>query len=368
MKLIGSSVDELDTPALLIDLNRLEKNVQEMQSLADSGGAALRPHIKTHKCAKIAQMQIDGGTQGITVAKLGEAEVMADYGLTDIFVATQIVGRKKLARLEALARRARIRLAVDSLVQLEQLSEYGGEARSVGIMIEVNTGLQRCGVEPDQVESLVEKIIRKFPETKIDGIFTREGQVYNAADRSELEKVARQAQETMVEIGRRIRSRWGFPCEVSVGCTLGLLGAGVVPGVTEIRPGTYVFYDRTHAAFFGDTERCAATILGTVISRPNDERAVADAGAKAMTIDLRASGLLATSGFGQVRGQQDVHIRKLSDEHAIMVPGTSFSIGQRIEIIPNHICPTVNLYQVAYGIRDGKVETVFPIHARGCNQ
>ncbi|GED66753.1 alanine racemase [Brevibacillus reuszeri] len=365
---IGKQVDELDTPSLLIDLDRLEKNMREMQSLADSRGAALRPHIKTHKCGAIAQMQIECGAKGITVAKLGEAEVMADLGITDIFVATQIVGVQKLSRLDALAKRATIRLAVDSLIQIEQLFQYCTQAADVEIMIEVDTGLQRCGVEPDRVEILINKIIGKFPEIKIGGIFTHEGHVYQAVDRKQMVQIARQAQQTMVELSQRIRSRWGIASEVSVGCTLALQSAGIQSGITEIRPGTYVFYDATHAAYFGDTSRCAATIVGTVISKSGDKRAVADVGAKAMTIDMRASGLLATKSFGSVYRHEEVIIRKLSDEHAIMVPGTPFAIGERIEIIPNHICPTVNLYDTAYGIRNGKVEVVFPIHARGRNQ
>lgn len=366
--MIGKHLDELDTPSLLIDLDRLERNLKDMQALADGAGAALRPHIKTHKCAAIARLQEAYGAKGITVAKLSEAEAMAAKGLTDIFVATQIVGKQKLVRLDALVRRARVRLAVDSLIQAEQLVRHFGAAVPVEVMIEVDTGLRRCGVEPDRAVQLAGDMISTFPGLKVAGIFTHEGQVYHAADKEQLKKQARAAQQVMVDAGRQIGSRWDFSCEISVGCTLGQLGGGILSGITEIRPGTYVFYDATHAAYWGDTSRCAASILATITSRTGEERAVADAGAKSMTIDSRSSGMLMTLGFGKISDQPGVIIKKLSDEHAILTPASPFAIGDRIRMIPNHICPTVNLYDIAYGIRNGRVESVFQINARGCNQ
>ncbi|AJY77798.1 hypothetical protein VN24_16625 [Paenibacillus beijingensis] len=360
--------EQLDTPSLLIDLDRMERNLKEMQALADSAGVKLRPHTKTHKMAEVAQLQLEYGARGITVAKLGEAEAMAGAGITDIFIATEIVGEQKMVRLRSLAEKAKVRLAVDSIYHVEQLDRFFGDQVPVEVMIEVDTGMHRCGVEPEEAVELAGEIVSRFPQVKLAGIFAHEGHTYNASEKEEMKQIALDTQKQAVETGKQIEAKWGISCEISIGCTLGQLAGEFLPGITEVRPGTYVFYDVGHAYYLGDINRCAATILSTVTSKKGEEKVVADAGAKSMTIDQRSSGVLKTEGFGKIKSHPDLMIKKLSDEHAIIYPGGSLNLGDRIEIYPNHVCPTVNLYNKAYGIRDGRVEKILTITARGCNQ
>ncbi|HEU5141517.1 MAG TPA: alanine racemase [Bacillales bacterium] len=362
------NLEELDTPSLVIDLDRMERNLTAMQKMADSAGVKLRPHTKTHKMAEVARLQLDYGAKGVTVAKVSEAEAMVKAGISDIFIATEIVGNQKLARVAEIAKRANIRMAVDSIYHVRQIADFVGKQFPMKIMIEVDTGMHRCGVEPDEAVSLVGDIIEEFPQVKLAGVFTHEGHTYNARDKKHMRQIAIDAQVAVVDIGKRIMNLWGIPCEISVGCTLGQLAGEVVDGITEIRPGTYVFYDVGHAYFLGDSKFCAVSILSTVTSKNNEDQVVADAGAKSMTIDQRSSGVLKTNGFGFIKGHSELLVKKLSDEHAVITPGSSLNVGDRIEIIPNHVCPTVNLYDRAYGVRDGKVEKIFQVTARGCVQ
>jgi D-serine deaminase-like pyridoxal phosphate-dependent protein len=363
--MIGMSLEELDTPALIIDLAKMEKNLKAMQDLVNSAGIKLRPHTKTHKMAEIAQLQLEYGAKGITVAKLGEAEAMAEAGITDIFIATQIVGKQKLARLRSLADKAKVRVGVDSIYHAEQLADFFGEQVPVEIMIEVDTGMHRCGVKPEEAIQLAGEITSRFPQMKLAGIFAHEGHTYDAADKEQMKKIALDTQRDIIETGNRIKEKWGIQCEISIGCSLGQLVGEFLPGITEARPGTYVFFDVGHSFYLGNTENCAATILATVMSKPGEDRVVADSGSKSMTIDQRSSGVLKTKGFGIIKNYPELLIKKLSDEHAVITPGTSLKIGDRIEIIPNHVCPTVNLYNTAYGVRNGKVEKILTITARG---
>jgi D-serine deaminase-like pyridoxal phosphate-dependent protein len=363
--MIGKSVEELDTPALIIDLDKTEKNLKAMQDLANSAGIKLRPHTKTHKMADIAHLQLEYGAKGITVAKLGEAEAMAEAGIMDIFIATQIVGKQKLARLRSLADKAKLRVAVDSIYHVEQLADFFGEQVPVEIMIEVDTGMHRCGIKPEEAVQLAGEIVGKFPQVKFAGIFAHEGHTYDAADKEQMKQIALDTQRDIIETGNRIKEKWGIQCEISIGCSLGQLVGEFLPGITEARPGTYVFYDVGHSFYLGNTDNCATTVLATVISKPGEDRVVADAGSKSMTIDQRSSGVLKTKGFGFIKNYPDLLIKKLSDEHAVITPGNSLKIGDRIEIIPNHVCPTVNLYNTAYGVRNGKVEKILTITARG---
>ncbi|MET3289734.1 UNVERIFIED_CONTAM: D-serine deaminase-like pyridoxal phosphate-dependent protein [Brevibacillus sp. OAP136] len=361
-------LEELDTPSLLVDLDRLEQNLQHMQEKANAAGVKLRPHTKTHKMADIARLQLEYGAAGITVAKLSEAEAMAAEGIDNIFIATQIVGKKKLERLRTLAGKATIRVAVDSIEQVEQIASFFGDQVPVSLMIEVDTGQHRCGLESPEAVKLADFIVGRFTQVSLAGLFTHEGHAYHAVDREELKRISLRAQRDLIEASKRVEDKWGIQCEKSIGCTLSQLGGEILPDITEIRPGTYVFYDAAHAYFLGHSNFCAATVLATVTSKSGVERIVADAGAKSFTIDQRSSGIVKTSGFGIVKGHPDLLIQRLSDEHAVIVPGTSLVIGERIEVIPNHVCPTINLYDQAYAIRNGKVEKMFKVHARGCNQ
>lgn len=367
----GKKIADLDTPALLIDLDKLEYNLKYMQGIADQAGVKLRPHFKTHKSVDIAKMQLELGACGITVAKLSEAEVLLDQGISDIFIASQVVSPEKLRKLCMLSKVNTIRLAIDSLNHVERLATVCADMKEIpiGLMVEIDTGLNRCGVKPgEEALLLAEEIISKFPQAQIAGIFTHEGMVYNSDTHEQLRQTAELAQVNMIETANLLEEKLGISCEVSIGCTLAVLSGEILPGITEIRPGTYVYYDGQHAGVLGHTDYCAATILSVITSKKGDERVVADAGAKSFTIDRKTKGLCASNGLGRVKQHPQRMIERLSDEHAVIIPGNSLEIGNLIEIIPNHICPSVNLYDLAYGIRNGIVEKMIPISARGCNR
>lgn len=369
--MLGKKIKDLDTPALLIDLNKMDENLIRMQNIANDAGVKLRPHIKTHKSAEIAHLQLQYGAIGITVAKTSEAEAMAKHGINNIFIASEVVGKQKMERIRSLSERVHLRLAVDSLYQVEQLVKVFDNVLRIPVelMVEIDTGLKRCGVQPRQeAVDLVAEIKSRFPQTTVRGIFTHEGMAYHAENRNHVKEIAHHAQLEMIETGKQIEEELGISCEISIGCTIALLAGGVLPGITEIRPGTYVFYDSQYAQFMGHTNYCAATILSTITSKQNQERIVADAGAKSFTIDKKEHGVCKTTGFGIVKDHPTLFIQRLSDEHATITPGTDLQIGDRIQIIPNHICPTVNLYNMGYGIRDGIVEKIFTITARGCTK
>ncbi|ASN06054.1 alanine racemase [Virgibacillus necropolis] len=361
-------IEDLDTPSLIIDLDQMETNLMAMQDFADSEGVKLRPHTKTHKTAEIAHLQMKYGAEGITVAKVSEAEAMVRAGVSDIFIATEIVGKQKLERIRVIAEKAKIHLAVDSMYHVEQIADFFGDHVPIELMLEIDTGQGRCGVKPDEAVLFAGEMLKRFPLIRLRGIFTHEGHTYNATDKDQMKRIAVNAQADVIKVGKEIKEKCGIDCEISVGCTLAQLTREVLPGITEVRPGTYAFYDAGHAYFLGDITYCAATVLATITSKSSRGDVVADAGAKSMTIDQRSSGVLKTEGFGKIKGHPDLLIKKLSDEHTVIAAGNSLSIGDRIEIIPNHICPTVNLYDRAYGVRNGKIEKVFTINARGCVQ
>jgi D-serine deaminase-like pyridoxal phosphate-dependent protein len=370
--LIGAALDDLDTPALLIDLDTLDANIGRVQAHAAERGWKLRPHTKTHKIPAIAHRQLTAGAAGITVAKTGEAEVMAAAGITDIFIANQVVGPLKLRRLAALAREIRLAVGVDHPVQARALSEaFRHESQPLAVLIEVDTGAQRAGVPPGEPARQLAGEIAALPGLELRGIYTHEGQDYAAATLDELSEIAHSAQSAMVETAALLEADLGRPCWVSIGSTPSLSAGVARPGIHELRAGTSVFYDAFQTQLTGHLEWCAATVLATITSTPAADRAIADAGAKALSIDRRESGLLARPGHGAILGHADLQITGLSDEHAVIRgadAGRRLTIGDRVRIIPNHVCPTVNLHDVAVGLRGEHVETVWPVAARGRTQ
>lgn len=368
----GFPKEQLETPALLIDLDRLDANIQRMQAYADAQGVKLRPHTKTHKIPAIAHMQVRAGAGGITVAKLGEAEVMAAAGIEDIFIANTVVGAGKMRRLAALNRHVRLAVGVDHPDQVRMLAAaFQGEPMPLEVMIEVDSGEHRAGVAPGEPTLELALQVLKAPGLRLRGIFTHEGHDYGATSLAELKQIAESSQELMVESAALINIRTGLSPWVSIGSTPSLAAGVLLPGIHELRCGTTVFWDASQVQLQGSPDWCAATVLATVTSLPAPDRAIADAGAKALTKEQRKGNLIATEGFGIIRGHEDLTIAALADEHATIKgpdAGRRFRIGDLIEIIPNHICPAVNLYDVALGLRGGRVETVWPVAARGRSQ
>lgn len=367
---IGQPIDALDTPALVLDLDVVEANIARTVEIAQAAGARLRPHIKTHRMLAVARLQIAAGAQGICCAKTGEAEVFADGGIDDIFIANQVVGAAKLRRLRALAERVRLAVGVDHPDQIDLLSQAFRGGDPLDISIEVDVGQRRTGVvEPHEAVDLAQRILDS-PGLALRGVYTHEGHDYAARDDADLAVIADQAQRQMLEAAQAIRDATGAPCEVSMGSTPSLFARTFHVGIDELRPGTAVFNDGSHANFLGHTEWCAATVLATVVNRPAPDRVVVDAGAKALTSDRRGPSILENSGFGMVVGRPEATIVSLSDEHGVLsVPDAgAYAIGEVIRIIPNHICPCVNLYDHAFVAREGMVQDVWEVSARGQSQ
>lgn len=363
----GTPVEALDTPSLIIDLDRVEANLRSGAEIAAASGVALRPHTKTHKSPYFAQRQLAHGAAGITVAKVTEAEVMADAGLTDIFIANTLFGQAKAERAAALAARVRLAVGVDHIEQARALSgAMAGAARPLDVMIEVDTGSRRGGISPADAPALAQEV-HALPGLSVRGIYTYEGYTYEAADREELAAVQRAAQDVMVRLGDGLRELLGIDPVVSVGSTPGLLsGAGYRKGITEIRPGTYIFLDAAQAALAGGVESCAAHVLATVVSRPGPDRAVLDTGSKSLTSDTRSSGICRTAGYGLLP-DFGLTIARVSEEHGV-IEGEGVErlrIGEKVRVLPNHICPVVNLFDEVIGVRGGVVELVLPVAARG---
>ena len=356
--------DDLDTPAVVVDLARLERNVLAMANAATAANVRLRPHAKTHKSPDVARLQLACGANGLTVAKVGEAEAFADEGIDDFFVAYPVVGASKARRVLALMARARMIVGVDSVDGARSLSSViGPSGRRLDVRLEIDTGLRRTGVLPEDAPELA-AAMAAMPGLRLQGLFTHAGQAYAETTAEKVADVGRQEGRALVECAETLR-RAGFEIEdVSVGSTPTALAAMSVPGVTECRPGTYVFNDASQVALgICRPEDCALHVLATVVSVPAPDRAVVDAGSKTLSSDLQKPG---NSGLGVLADGRGRLVR-LTEEHGVVepAPGASFRVGERVRVIPAHVCPVVNLHDRLFAVRDGRVERELPVAARG---
>jgi D-serine deaminase-like pyridoxal phosphate-dependent protein len=359
---LPGSLEMIDTPALIVDVDRLDANIARWATFARQAGVRLRPHGKTHKCVEIARKQLDAGAVGLTLAKVGEAEVMAASGVPDIFLAYEVIGGPKLTRLLALARTTRIRVGVDSIEGAETLA---GAARDAGpvidVLLEVDTGLGRCGVQPgDPLMALAQRVAR-LRGLRIAGLFTYRGY------RGDLDAAGREEGEIMVREADRLRRAGIGIEEISVGSTPTGRSAGRVPGVTEIRPGTYVFNDATQVRWGSAApEECALTILSRIISRPSREVAILDAGSKVLTSER---GPFSSRGdsHGIIRDYPDCQIDCLWEEHGrvqLTDEARRLRVGDLVEIVPAHVCPTVNLAERLVCVQQGRIIGTWAVAAR----
>lgn len=366
-ELIVSPETEIDTPALVVSELILQRNIAEMASFAKSVGVGLRPHIKTHKCVQIARLQIAAGAVGLTCAKVGEAEVMINQaGAQDILLAYPIIGEPKYRRIVELMEKARIIVSVDSMESVSHLSEAMNRYdRTIEVFLEINTGQNRSGVKSGDEAVAFAQDITRYGNIRLTGIMTHEGHAA-AYDIDEITTVAQSAGEQMVETAERIRALGIELPTVSVGSTPASRITPTVAGITEMRPGTYVFNDNSLLRY-GDQWKvsdCAARFVTTVVSRAAEDRCVLDAGAKSLALDPS----LAHKGYGYIVGHPEVIISRLSEEHGVCeIPtGTEgFRVGDRYEVIPNHICPTVNLMDELLIARDGEIVDRWAVAARG---
>lgn len=362
---------ELDTPSLLLDQEVMEKNLKKMQSYADAHRVNLRPHTKTHKMPLLALRQRELGCQGITVAKVSEAEEMAKAGLDDIFIANEIVGLEKLRKVSRLSESLSISFGLDSIPQAEMAEACFAETgRIADIVIEIEVGENRSGIieEKDFVELLV--YLKTCSHIHLKGVFSHDGDSYSAASRKACRETSVSAQRRTLHFAQIARDNGFDISTVSIGSTPSLAnGSEIIEGITEIRPGTYIFMDASQANAVGDKSCCAATVLATVMSKPTDKRVILDVGAKGLTMQTRTEGICAVSGLGTIFEYPEVSISQMYDEHGIIYNRQfhrQVHIGDKVRIIPVHICPVVNLYHTAYLIgADGDVIGKIPIDCQG---
>jgi D-serine deaminase-like pyridoxal phosphate-dependent protein len=352
-------ISELDTPALLVDLDVMERNLARAAGYARQHGLRLRPHTKTHKIPALGRRQLELGAAGLTVAKTTEGEVMLETGTPDLLVAYPVVGRAKLGRLHSLAVRTRVTVALDSVEAARALSELGVE---IGVLVEADVGLGRVGVRPEELPALVRQVVA-LPHLRWEGIAFYPGHIKGtgAEEEAKLETL-RAGVAAMVE---RLRAEGLEPRIVSGGSTPLLFQSHRLEAMNEIRPGTYIFNDRNTwrmgACARGD---CAATILTTVVS-VQGERLMIDGGSKTFSSDRLATG---GEGFGELVEAPEARFHKMNEEHGYIDMSRApqrFRVGDRAQVLPNHICTAVNLHERIYGVRGEDVVEEWTVAGRG---
>jgi len=359
-------VSELDTPAVVVDLDVLEKNLRDMAEYCASHGLSLRPHTKTHKIPAIARMQVRSGARGITVAKLGEAELMAREGFDDILIAYPLVGDSKTERLAALSRKVRVTVATDSLEVAEGISRAARNAgTSIRLLAEMDAGLRRCGVQtPEELVALAQGMTR-LGGVEFAGFMFFPGQI-RASPPDQipiLKAIDARLQEAQDQLHRS-----GIPLKgVSGGSTPTAYQSHHMKTVTEIRPGTYVFNDMNTATIGAtDIAHCALSVHVSVVSIAVKGRAIVDGGSKTFSSDPLRGG--EGRGYGYLMDHPEVALEAMSEEHGhlnIEPSSRGFKIGERLCFIPNHVCTTVNMHNEIWGARGEQVVERWTVEGRG---
>jgi D-serine deaminase-like pyridoxal phosphate-dependent protein len=358
-------LDELDTPALWVDLDTMEHNLSRMADYCRSHGLALRPHIKTHKVPELARRQLELGAIGITCAKVSEAEIMAGSGCGEILLAYPVWGGHKWPKLAALAERVELIVATDSLEQVQAMAEGLGHTAArdkISLLVEVNAGMGRCGLTIDN--HLTENISRIADVgIPVRGMMFYPGQIRKAEDKSfkALCSCLAEAGESFIRAGVNLEV-------VSGGSTPTAFSSHLQEGLTEIRPGTYIFNDRntvnTGAVGWED---CALRVRCRVVSTSVPGVAVIDGGNKCFTDAPSITG----SGFGHLPGHPQVQFERMWEEHGLLRTGgngDSLRVGDTVDVIPNHACTAVNMHHKLYGVRSGLVEHTWAVAAQGMIQ
>lgn len=347
-------IDDIDTPAVVIDLDKVETNLQQAQDYSDAHALPLRPHVKTHKLPRLALAQMALGAIGITAQKLGEAEAMADGGLTDIFLPYNILGAAKLDRLFALHNRLTLSVTADSLVTIAgYANRFSDPQHPLMVLIECDTGAERCGVQTADEALVLARAIADAKGLLFGGLMTYPAR----GGLAQTEAWLKTAVDTLTRAGLT-------PPVVSSGGTPDFKHAALVTTATEHRPGTYIYNDRMQVAWGHCTlDDCALTALATVVSRPTPDRAVLDSGSKALAADQSP-----LPGYGHITLYPKAVITGLSEEHAVVDLSACENrpeIGDRVRVIPNHACVVSNLFDVVHLIRGDQVEDVAAITSRG---
>ena len=362
---VGSQAGALDTPCLVLDLDVLDANIARMAGLARDAGVALRPHAKTHKLVEVARRQLNAGASGLTVAKLGEAELLAAHGIDDLLIAYPVWGAAKWERLARLAQSATIRVAADSLEVFAGMAAAAARrGATVLVRIEVDTGYGRCGVQGPGEALRLATAVDRLPGLSLVGLLSFAGQTYAARGDDAIAAAAGADAARLLEVAAVLRDAGFAVPEISVGSTPSATRVGgLADGITEVRPGTYVFSDRDQAALgWGTLEDCALTARATVVSHPTPTRAIIDAGTKTLSSDRAQT----AAGWGVIRGHPDWQLHSLNEEHGILeVPAGQAPIGTAVQIVPNHACGMLNLHDWVAACRGGEVLDWWPVEGRG---
>lgn len=363
----GMALADVDTPALLLDLDAFEANVACMQSFADGAGLRLRPHAKTHKCPAIARYQIAAGAIGVCCQKVSEAEILVDGGVADILVSNEVVGQRKLARLAELARRARIGVCVDHPQQVRDLeAALGAAGATIDVLVEVDVGAGRCGVQPGEPALALARQIVSSECLNLGGLQAYHGRAQHLRSPGERQAAIAEAARLAAATRDALEAE-GISCPVVTGAGTGTFECEAMSGVYgELQVGSYIFMDGDYAAndvaqdsLFRQFQH-SLHVLATVMSCNHSGQAVLDAGLKAFSVD---------SGMPLVAGHPQASVLKASDEHGVVSfapeDAAEFTLGNKVRLVPGHCDPTVNLYDWLVCYRGNNVEDVWRISARG---
>jgi D-serine deaminase-like pyridoxal phosphate-dependent protein len=367
---------DVRTPAVLVDLDRVDRNIDRMQAAASARGLRLRPHAKTHKSIDIARQQIARGAIGICCAKLGEAEVFAAAGIEDIRLPYPL-NPANAARVIALLDRTRLSFIVDDLAVARAWSHaLQSQQNAVDVLVKVDVGFHRCGIDPDRTDAaeLVARIA-ELPGLRFRGLLSHAGHAYGAASESETAAIAGAEARLLTELAAQVGNLGVAVEEISVGATPTARFSVQQEGITEIRPGNYVYYDRTQVGLGAATwSDCALTVLARVVSTPASDRIILDSGSKTLTNDL-ARGFGGAPGYGVVFESLDavapdtaLTIERLSEEHAnVRVQGGQrrLETGDLVRVLPNHSCVVSNLVDAVWLVRGSEVVGELTVDARG---
>ena len=365
---IGATQDEIDTPALVVDLDAFERNLNKMAAFATEHGVRLRPHAKTHKCPTVARLQIAAGAVGQCCQKVGEAEALVRGGVTDVLVSNEVVGVHKLRRLAALAHEATVALCFDAPDQVAAASRAATDAGVVmGGLVEIDVGMQRCGVGSPQAAVAVAQRIAAAPGLMFRGLQAYHGTAQHLATWQERRAAIDRAAGIVQAAVEALRGA-GLDCPIISGAGTGTFRMEGASGLwNELQAGSYLFMDTDYARIAGerggayDEFAHSLFVLATVMSTPTPQRAIVDAGLKSYS---------AEKGFPWVHGRRGLEVTGVSDEHGRIAIGPDaqpLNLGDQVLLIPGHCDPTINLHDWFVGLRHGRVETLWPISARGAS-
>jgi D-serine deaminase-like pyridoxal phosphate-dependent protein len=351
----GKPVTQLPTPSMVADITAMDANLAKMDVFFDSSGSKLRPHFKSHKCVTLARRQMSHkNTVGITCAKLSEAEQLVIGGIRDVLIANQVIGRDKTARIAEMNRHARVRVAVDSRLGIEQLGDAARKAGvSIGVLIEIDIGMNRGGVQPGKPVLDLAEIISGTTGLHFDGIQSYEGHIVTLADYNERKRRVEQDLKPVIETKKLLEQR-GFQTLISSGGTGTYDITGHIDGIDELQCGTYVLMDSFYKKIRPEFEN-ARYVLATIISDQKTSK----------TADVGLKGLGAEYGTPVVMGHPEAVSRGLAEEH-LRIENLSAGIGDKIKVIPPHGCTTNNLYASMWIARNDMIEDLWPIEGRGC--